>query len=174
VTLRFAEAWKPGQADRDNGIVVGVFPNDRKARIEVGYGLEGAIPDAIAATIMRNEMLPAFREADWYSGISAGVQALAQAAAGEYNAPVQRPGEKKLPPIGIFLLIFFGIGFWIFFASLARRGYTSYGPGGCMRRGGYWGGPWGGGGFGGRRGGGFGGFGGGGGGFGGGGASGSW
>lgn len=164
LTLKFAEAWKPGQADRDNGVVVGVYPNDKQARIEVGYGLEGAIPDITAATILREEMIPAFQQGQWAQGIAAGVQALAKAAAGEYSTPAGR--AVKLPP-GIILLIVLGIlGFMLFIGGSGRR-YVHYGPRG--RHGG-WGGGWGGRG----GGGGFGGFGGGGGGFGGGGASGRW
>lgn len=167
VTLRFADAWKPGRADKDNGVVVGVYPNDREARIEVGYGLEGAIPDAVASSILRNDMIPAFRTGDWSTGIAAGVRSLAAAASGEYQIPSSGPGGRAWPAwlIVLVILVLFGVWGLMGFASLA--GGAGYGP-----RGRYRGSHWGGGGFGGRGGGGFGGFGGGGG-FSGGGSSGS-
>jgi uncharacterized protein len=173
LTLKFAEAWKPGQAARDNGVVVGVYPNDHAARIEVGYGLEGAIPDAVAATILREEMLPAFKAGHWAQGVAAGVQALAKAAKGEYDAPAGRTAAK-LPKALVFLILF-GIFGLVLYLRATGVGYTGYGPSGRYRRGG-WGGPWGGGGggWGGGGLGGGGGFSGGGGGFGGGGASGRW
>ncbi len=177
VTLAFAEKWKPGQKGRDNGVIVGVFPNDRQARIEVGYGLEPVITDALAAGILQNEMIPAFRQGTWAAGVSAGVAALMKAAVGEYSAPVRRDGNRQvgLGDVLWIAILLFGVFGWIL-VSVAQARHRSgfYGSSG-YRRGGYMGGPWGGGGFGGRRGGGgFGGFGGGGGGFGGGGSSGSW
>lgn len=174
VTLKFAEAWKPGRADKDNGVVVGVYPNDREARIEVGYGLEGAIPDAVASSIMRNDMIPSFRTGAWSTGIAAGVRSLAAAATGEYRIPSGGPRRGGLPLWLIVFLIVLFFGMWGLFGFGAMARAAGYGPRGRYR-GSHWGGPWGGGGgFGGRGGGGFGGFGGGGGGFGGGGASGRW
>ena len=74
--IRLAEAWKIGRKDADNGVIVIVAKSDRKMRIEVGYGLEGAIPDAIASRIIRERMAPRFKQGDFFGGLQAAVQAL--------------------------------------------------------------------------------------------------
>lgn len=68
--------WKLGQKGRDNGILVVVSPGERRMRIEVGYGLEGAMPDAAAGDIIRNVMTPHFKSGDYNGGIDSGVQAI--------------------------------------------------------------------------------------------------
>jgi uncharacterized protein len=68
--------WKLGQKDKDNGILVIVAPNDRRMRIEVGYGLEGTLPDSLAGSIIRNVMTPKFKTGDYNGGIEAGVSAI--------------------------------------------------------------------------------------------------
>jgi len=67
-SIRLAEKWKIGQQGRNNGVILLIVKNDRKLRIEVGYGLEGALPDALAGTIIRNEISPRFREGQFYQG----------------------------------------------------------------------------------------------------------
>jgi len=171
-TVRTAQAWRAGQKGKDNGAVLFVFVADRKMRIEVGYGLEGAIPDAIAKRIIEEQIRPAFARGDFDAGVTAGVNALIQASRGEYKGTgrtvADRRGKKGFPwPLTIFLIIII--------ASILRRSGTGY----HRARRSYWGvwpGWWGGGGGGGwsSGGGGGGGFSGGGGSFGGGGASGSW
>jgi uncharacterized protein len=184
-TQRTAEAWGIGQRKEDNGVALFVFPNDRKTRIEVGYGLEGALPDVLAKRIIENEILPAFRKGDYNSGVIRGVNAILQATRGEYQgsgrtaADSSEGDELSWIPVLFFLLIIL-----IIIAAnrrMLRRG-TYYGPRG--RRivwtpdfgRGWGGGGWSGGGWGGsnRGSGSGGGFSGGGGSFGGGGASGSW
>jgi len=169
--------WGIGTAKKNNGVLILIVTDDRKIRIEVGYGLEGAIPDGVAGSIIRNDMRPYFKQGDYYHGILKAAESIGKAASGEYK----EPREKKSKGIGggsIFKFIIIAIIVLIF---IARGG----GGGGSMmsRRGSRgWVGPtWFPGGFGGSSGGGFGGgdFGGGFGGFGGGssgggGASGSW
>ncbi len=178
-TVRAAQKWGAGQKKTDNGAILFVFTEDRKVRIEVGYGLEGAIPDVTAKRIIENEILPRFRAGDYRAGVEAGTEALMQAARGEYKGTGRTRGEqerRRSAPIGACLpwVIFFGIFFvlpWI----LRRRGFRTYSRRGWRSGGGFptiFGG--GGGGFSGGGGGSFGGFSGGGGSFGGGGASGSW
>lgn len=89
--------WGIGQAEHDNGVLVIVAPNERKTRIEVGYGLEGALTDALSSQIVQNEMLPRFRAQDYAGGIEAGVDAVLAAIKGEYEAPVQRTRPEDLP-----------------------------------------------------------------------------
>lgn len=167
-TLKVSEKWKLGQAKTDNGVLLFISIGDRKARIEVGEGLEGPLPDAICAQIIRNELAPYFRQDNYEGGVLASVNAITKAIAGEYqaeNVPVQRRrtrGGSALSTI-IILIIIIAISF---FRNRGGRG------------GGFYGGGWYGGGFGrsggGSWGGGGGGFSGGGGGFSGGGSSGSW
>lgn len=173
-TVRTAEAWKVGRKELDNGAVLFVFVGDRKMRLEVGYGLEGALPDALAKRILDETITPAFREGRYADGLSAGIDAILAATRGEYTAPPRRPATDAGPaalllPLGFIALIFF----------LSRYMDRPLGPvprGWRRRRTFYFGGPGFGGGWGGGRGwsGGGGGFSGGGGSFGGGGASGGW
>ena len=90
---RTFQAWKIGQRTRDNGVLLAVFTEDRKLRIEVGYGLEGALPDALCGRIIANEITPRFKERNYEAGIRAGVTAILAATRGEYRgAPSgQRP-----------------------------------------------------------------------------------
>lgn len=86
-SLRVAEDWKIGRAGVDDGILIVVAFHDRKVRIEVGYGLEGAVPDAVAKRIIEEEMVPRFREDRYGAGIEAAVEAL-----------VARIDPEALPP----------------------------------------------------------------------------
>lgn len=159
---------KIGTAKNDNGILLLIAKDDRQLRIEVGYGLEGAVPDAIASSIIRNVIKPQFRNDDYYAGISDGVNAIIKAIGGEYVADDN--GEDSGFPFIIFVIILI-----VIFLFLKSGG--PFVPGGVYRTGTRSGGwtsgnsSWGGSsGFGGGGGG----FSGGGGSFGGGGASGSW
>lgn len=182
VALQILRRWGVGGKSANNGIVVLVAKDDRKVRIEVGYGLEGAIPDMIAASIIDHEIVPNFRENNYYRGLDEGTNAIFKAAAGEYKAPEGYANRKggKGPKLGtiifiiiILIILFSGAGGGRGGGYVSRRGYR----GSWLPTGGWTGGSgsgWSGGGGGGWSGGGggFGGFGGGSGG--GGGASGSW
>lgn len=163
--------WGIGQAGRDNGVLLIVAPNERKVRIEVGYGLEGDLPDAIARAIIDNDILPAFRRDDYPGGIEAGVDAIILAIEGAYE-PMEEQRQQGFPPVLLLVIIaLVCIAFQLFLSDdfdwrsggrrLRGKHYSERNHG----RGGFGGGGFGGGG---------GGFGGGGGGFGGGGSSGSW
>jgi uncharacterized protein len=189
-TNRTAESWKPGQADRDNGAVVFVFVADRKSRIEVGYGLEGSVPDALAARILNDVITPAFREGQNARGLEAGIDALIAATRGEYTANPKKGRSTRTGGAALFVMLLFLVPLFVVFNLIARRmpagsfdsagfdhptiPFSSPGSRRRRRRSSYWGGGGGGWGGGGGGGGGFGGFSGGGGSFGGGGASGSW
>ena len=82
-SIRVAEAWKIGKKGFDNGAILLIVRDDRKLRIEVGYGLEGVLPDAIASRIIREVIVPRFRENDYPGGIEAGVDAILQVTKGE-------------------------------------------------------------------------------------------
>ncbi|MCL4790655.1 MAG: TPM domain-containing protein, partial [Gammaproteobacteria bacterium] len=75
-SLRVVEAWQPGRKGVDDGVLLLVARDDREIRIEVGYGLEGAIPDATANRIIDEFILPRFREGDFAGGIAAGIDRL--------------------------------------------------------------------------------------------------
>lgn len=185
VGINTSRKWGIGSKERNNGILILIAVDDREMSIEVGYGLEGAIPDAIAASIIRNDMTPLFRQGDYYHGILKAVESLSKAAVGEYNIPREQKESDGVSGRSIFKFIIIAI---VILVIIGRSG-GGRGRGGRMmhRRGSDWlgpmilgsmlggrssGGGFGGGSSGGFGGGGFGGFGGGG--FGGGGASGNW
>jgi len=174
ISFRVAEAWQLGKKDKDNGVLLFIAVDDKKMRIEVGYGLEGALTDALSSRIIRNEIAPRFRDGDYNGGVRAGVAAIIQGIKGEYindDPTPRKKNSKRSPFVTILILIVI-----LIFASRGRRGG---GGGGHWSSGRGWIGPIGGGALGGSSwgsGSGFGGGGsfGGGGGFGGGGSSGSW
>lgn len=171
VALKILRDWGVGNKDKNNGIVLLIAKKDRKLKIEVGYGLEGAVTDVTAKHIIEEVITPAFKEGNYYRGIEEGTNALMKAAAGEYQAPAGY-GNKKSKGIGVGTILFIIVLLLIIFSSGSSGGtYVSRGGFGGWTGGGGWSGG-GGGGWSGGGGGGFGGFGGGSGG--GGGASGSW
>jgi len=178
-TYTLGEKWGVGQEGKDNGIVIMVKPKEVDGRGEVfiapGYGLEGVLPDAIAKRIVENEMIPHFKEMDYYGGIESAAVTIMEISAGEYTADeyAKGAGIKNLLPFAGIIFIFIvimimkagktrkyastnGMGFW---AAWALMNASSRSHGGSFGN------------FG-SGGGGFGGFGGGS--FGGGGAGGSW
>lgn len=151
--------WGIGRKENDNGALLLVAAAERKVRIEVGYGLEGALTDALSSNIIHSVILPQFRRGDFEGGIAQGVAAILGAVRGEYTGEGGGSANKD----GIDLKWF--IVFWVFWMLMIV--FLNIRGGRSGRRGGYYGGYGGG-----RRGGG--GFRGGGGSFGGGGASGGW
>jgi len=171
-THRIFQAWKIGQKGKNNGVGLFVFTQDHRMRMEVGYGLEGALPDALAKRIIADEITPGFKRGDYAAGLSAGVDAILLATRGEYKgrghtAAGADPATYVLQHLPVII-------FWAFVILVvinnARtpRGTVYHRGGSSYWGGGGWSGGGGGGGFSG------GGFSGGGGSSGGGGASGSW
>jgi uncharacterized protein len=159
---QLGRAWGIGQKGKNNGVLLIVAPNDRAVRIEVGYGLEGTLTDAITSQIIQNIILPKFRSKDYTGGISEGVNAIISILGGNPVASInKKTASNNDNNVGGGLLLTFIILFFLVIAFRARGG----------RGGGGFGGGFGGGGF---SGGGGGGFSGGGGSFGGGGSSGKW
>jgi uncharacterized protein len=173
-TQRVAENWGVGQKDKRNGAVLFVFTQDRKMYIQVGYGLEGALPDITAFDITEYRIKPHFRSNDYEGGLAVGIDSILKAIRGEYQGTgktVREQGTRSANTFPAHLLLFFFFFMLIFFLSRIRprRGYHySSGGGGWYVGGG--GGGWSSGG----GGGGFSGFSGGGGSFGGGGGGSSW
>jgi uncharacterized protein len=87
VALGIIRNWGVGGKEHSNGIVLLVAKDDHKIRIEVGYGLEGAIPDITAKSIIDNDLTPNFRKEDYYRGLDDATDDIIKAAAGEYTAP---------------------------------------------------------------------------------------
>ena len=174
-SIRVAENWKIGKKGSDTGVILVVALKDRKLRIEVGYGLEGVLPDATAKQIISDYIVPRFRANDYGGGIMAGVDAVLKVIKKEplpeaaRQKPVNRNGSGFSP--FLILLLLFGLMAVMSSASNSRRRSGIWGTRGRRYPPMGWGGGFGGG-FGGGSGGG--GFSGGGGGFGGGGASGNW
>jgi uncharacterized protein len=168
VALELGRKWGVGNKDKNNGIVLLIAKNDRKMTIQVGYGLEGALPDITAKSIIDHEIKPAFKENNYYRGIDLGTDAIIKATKGEYKAP-DNYGSKKKKGLSVSTIIVIIIVLLIIFGGAGSGGGTYVSRGGI---GGWSGGGSGWSGGGGSSGGGFGGFGGGS--FGGGGASGDW
>lgn len=170
-SIRLAEKWKIGQKGKDNGIIILVALEEKKIRIEVGYGLEGVVPDITARQIIDREIAPYFRKSDYFNGLRNGVDSLIRAIGGEYKVKRGKEGEVIIP---VLITFFIAIILLIQILALSSSSYTYTRSKGRWHRktsfwGGFLGGGW-------SSGGGFsgGGFSGGGGSFGGGGATGSW
>ena len=119
-TVRTARAWRVGRKKLDNGVVLFVFVKNRKVRLEVGYGLEGALPDALAKRIIDQTIVPAFKAGHQAQGLEAGIDAIIAATRGEYRAtpiPLAAPRypPATTPPGGFDLALFMSIyGAWFF------------------------------------------------------------
>ena len=143
---QLGRAWGLGDAERNDGALLLVAPNDRKVRIEVGYGLEGYLTDALSSLIIQNQILPAFRDGDFPGGIEAGADAIitqlqlppeeaAQVAAQASEARASDGGF----PIGVLIWLAFMFFFFvlpILAGRKRRRKYRSKGDGPWGARGG--------------------------------------
>ncbi|HUF81103.1 MAG TPA: YgcG family protein [Burkholderiales bacterium] len=134
--IRVAEQWKIGRKNVDDGAILIVAKNDRELRIEVGYGLEGALPDATASRIIDEIIVPRFKQGDFYGGITAGVDRMIRIIDGEplpepKRAPAGGAGglDQYLPIIFIAALVLGGILRGLlgrFFGSLATGGAIAF------------------------------------------------
>jgi uncharacterized protein len=180
-TQRVAQAWGVGQKERRNGVVLFVFIQDRKMFIQVGYGLEGALPDATAFDITERHIKPLFRAGNYEAGLATGIDLIRKAIRGEYKGlgrtVAEHPGVVGVVS-GVLPFIVFIIVLMLLSRVMRKAGGYGYssGRGGpvFIPSGGGWSSGGGGWSSGGGGGGGFSGFGGGGGSFGGGGAGSSW
>lgn len=92
--VKLFREWGIGNKKTNNGVLIIAAIDNRKVWIEVGYGLEGAIPDVVASSIYRNEIVPQFREQNYYRGIDNAINALTKAAVGEYKVKRERKGNN--------------------------------------------------------------------------------
>jgi uncharacterized protein len=127
--LALGRGWGIGQKGKNNGVLLIVAPNDRQLRIEVGYGLEGDLPDATANTIVDSEIIPAFKRGDMPGGVRAGVNAILAALGGNY-APTKLASSSAGNefPAGAFSVFAF-----IFIVIVMINTRRDFGPG--VRRG---------------------------------------
>ena len=154
-TVELFEKWGIGKKGKDNGLLILMAANDRAVRIETGYGLEGAIPDAIASRIIKRVMIPQFKQGNLSKGLVLGVNSVAQLIAKEYNIslsglagiPVAQPTPvflNFLLTLLLFILIFgmrSGLLFYFLIGSNGRRrGGTWHGTGFGGTSGGFGGG----------------------------------
>ena len=107
-SIRTVEKWKIGQKNKDNGILLLVFKNDRKIRIEVGRGLEGVLTDLLAGRIIDGIISPSFKEARFDEGFARGIVAIVEATRGEFQGTgrlQRRPGKDQAPPFLSYLFL---------------------------------------------------------------------
>ena len=117
-TQRVAQAWGVGQKERPNGVVLFVFIQDRKMFIQVGYGLEGALPDATAFDITEYHIKPLFRNGNYEDGLAMGIDLISKAIRGEYRGSGKTVAEQHRRSSGLGLLPF--IVFVIVLIAISR------------------------------------------------------
>ncbi len=130
-TVRLADKWGVGQKGKDNGIVIMVKPktpaSNGQAFIAIGYGLEGAIPDAIANRIVENEMIPEFKENNYYAGLNNAANILMSLTKGEFSADEYYRKTRKINVKSPIPFIFLIILFFSMFGRTRRRRQHSIG-----------------------------------------------
>jgi uncharacterized protein len=124
-SMRVVETWKLGRADTDDGVLILIARDERRMRIEVGYGLEGVLTDAQSGRIIDRLMAPRFREGDFDGGVGAAVEAVSSAIRGE---PVQLPEKPArssgINPAGFIFFLIFGLPF--IGGALSARGAAGW------------------------------------------------
>lgn len=117
-TVKLFEDWGIGKKDKDNGVLILVAVEDRQMKIEVGYGLEGALTDAQSFWIINNEMAPAFRDNDFYGGLNAAADKIISAIGGEV-IPEDKPASEA--SVNYFNVIAFIIFVFVWLGSILGR-----------------------------------------------------
>lgn len=120
VSYRLAAQWKLGQKDKNNGVLLIVFRNERKLRIEVGYGLEASLTDAKCRMIIENEIKPFFKSGNYDEGFNSGVHAIIDVIRNEYHPSSAASSNSSILPVIIFIF------FFIFLALFGSQKQTSY------------------------------------------------
>lgn len=120
--IRVADQWKTGRKKIDDGVILIVAKDDRTLRLEVGYGLEGAIPDAIAKRVIAETITPYFKSGDFYGGLDAGVTQLMQLIEGEPLPPPSASGQSQGDGEGAFAILIVGgiVAGWLLSALMGR------------------------------------------------------
>jgi uncharacterized protein len=132
--VKLFEEWGVGKADKDNGALFLLAIEDREVRIEVGYGLEGALPDSLAQRILDEEVTPHLRNGDYDLGVTAGIRYIAAATKGEYRSDSAMGNITWLADNFFFIIMAVLFGFQWLAAILARS--KSWWAGGLVGAGG--------------------------------------
>lgn len=118
-SFQVGRAWGVGQKDKNNGLVLTWATDDRKVYIATGYGLEGAVPDAIAKRIISQIIVPNFKNEQWFTGLDEATDEIIKRLNGEYQSEGTESADSEGSPLG-FLIILFVVILIIYFIS--RRG----------------------------------------------------
>lgn len=129
-SIRVAEKWEIGQAEKDNGVILLVALNDKKMRIEVGKGLEGVLTDATSGRIIREVIGPAFKNGNYYQGIEEGTNKIFSAIKGEFTAESDEGLGKSIPPIIWIIILVIVVVVLLSFAAAGGSGFSGYSGGG--------------------------------------------
>ncbi len=119
-SIKVAETWKLGQKGVDNGALLVVAKEERKVRIEVGYGLEASLTDAVTSMIIENEIVPRFKSGDYDAGVTAGVRAIIDAADGKLK--VEEAQESIFATIGSIAVVVIVLGFMLAMGLFSESG----------------------------------------------------
>jgi uncharacterized protein len=133
-SYKIAKSWGIGNKEKDNGVLLYIAFDDRKMYIQVGSGMEGVIPDAMAKRIIENVLSPSFRSGDFYGGIDKAVDVMIQLASGEYTADATEANDN-----GIIIVFFLLFGL-VFIIIISIAVYRCKKRGDCNDGGGYYGG----------------------------------
>lgn len=118
-TTRLEDQWRIGQKGKDNGILVVIFVKEHQVRIEVGYGLEGVVPDALAMQIIQNDITPNFKAGKYDAGVNTATAALMQATQDATATPVSKKSPDSVDPIaflevlGGLFIIYLMVSIWL-------------------------------------------------------------
>jgi uncharacterized protein len=131
--------WKLGEAKKNNGVLLLVAPKERKVRIEVGYGLEGTLTDALSSVIIASAIIPRFKAGDFSGGIERGVDGIISVLSGDTTdwqpKPSVRSEDASLDFEALFPLLFFGIMIFIIWYLIRHAGGPPSGGSGGRRGG---------------------------------------
>jgi uncharacterized protein len=123
---RLATDWGIGQQGKNNGLLILISPASRKMTIQTGYGLEGAVPDAICSRIIQNVLTPSFKSGAYYAGLDSATNVLMSLTRGEYTAEDYLKGKENSPALIFGLLVL--IAFIFIVGSGSRRNNKYYSP----------------------------------------------
>lgn len=129
-SIRVVDAWRLGEAERDNGALILIARDDRRIRIETGYGIEGVLPDALAGRIIDQVMTPAFRQGDFAGGTRAAIDVIGAAIRGDPDLgarlPAARPSSNTVVPGLAAVVIFLAVIGTFAMSALFSKGCTAW------------------------------------------------
>ncbi|HNB82293.1 MAG TPA: TPM domain-containing protein, partial [Chitinophagaceae bacterium] len=140
--LELGRKWNIGKASKKNGVLILAAKNEHKINISPGYGLQGALTDALCSRIIREIMVPSFKSAQFYTGFDEGSNAVMKAIEGEFTNDT--PLAKPMPPVipTLLKILFLIIVLFLYFYFRRKSPYTYVSRRGYRRRDSSWGGGW--------------------------------